>query len=63
MHFRKKSEELRTKVNDKYLIYTKIFPENTGEVIKAGKNEINVAFKFPDGKIRAFKIKSGLLKT
>lgn len=38
------------------LIREKLYPENNGEVVKAGKNGIHVAFNFPGGKIRTFNV-------
>lgn len=34
-----------------------IYPEETGQIIRAGKDTIDVSFRFPDGKIRSFRLK------
>lgn len=59
---RRVAEEKTRKLYDKYLVREKIYPETKGQVIKIGKNEIQVAFPFPDGKIRAFEVKPSDIK-
>jgi sulfur relay (sulfurtransferase) DsrC/TusE family protein len=46
----------------KYRIRTKIFPEEKGQIIRVGKSSIDIAFKFPDGRIRGFNMKPSELK-
>jgi len=46
----------------KYRIRTKIFPEEKGQIIKVGKSDIEVAFKFPNGTIKGFRMKPSELK-
>lgn len=54
---REKAREAAT-----YMIRTKVFPEEKGQIIKVGKNDVDVAFKFPDGKIRAYRMNPGDIK-
>lgn len=54
---REKASEAAT-----YRIRTRIYPEEKGQIIKVGKNDIEIAFKFPDGKIRGFRIKPEEIK-
>jgi len=42
--------------SNKHVTRNKIYPENSGQVVKAGKDNIVVSFPFPDGKIRTFKL-------
>jgi hypothetical protein len=46
----------------KYRIRTKIFPEDKGQIIKVGKSDVEIAFKFPDGTIKGFRMKPNELK-
>jgi len=46
----------------KYRIRTKIYPEEKGQIIRVGKSDIDIAFKFPDGRIRGFNMKPSELK-
>jgi hypothetical protein len=54
-------ERLRDVMSDN-LTRTRFYPEESGQVVKAGKKKITVSFTFPDGKIRTFNIDPANIK-
>jgi hypothetical protein len=53
---------MHKELDEKYLIKNKLFPESVGQVVKSGKDVVHVAFKFPNGEIRAFNVKPDSIK-
>lgn len=43
-------------------IKNKLYPEKSGEVVKAGKKKITVSFEFADGRIRTFDVNPMMIK-
>ena len=44
------------------LIREKIYPEKAGEVVKAGKKSLQVAFTYPDGRVRVHSVDPTMIK-
>ena len=66
---RKEVEEYIKKLYTEYrnehnsnITRTKIYPEEKGQIVKAGKEKVTVSFKFPDGRIRAYEVKPDMIE-
>lgn len=60
-YIKKERERMREEAQN-YITITRLYPEGNGQIVKAGKEKLEVAFKFPDDKTRVFGVKPNDIK-